>query len=111
MNDCENDPLDYFRGDELPEWEGTVTLNGVAPDLSVGWTFTVSLSMHGQTDVVVTSGITGHTGGVFVVAWPTGSLDIQPGDWVAQITGRRGDDAEFTERQAIHIKPRALAEA
>lgn len=110
MTDCETEPLDYFQGDELPVWKGHVLLDGEAPDLSAGWMFTVTLTRGNLPDVVVTSGITGTIDGWFIVAWPPGSLNIAPGRWLGQITGRRDDGAEFTFSQNLNIKPRALAE-
>lgn len=107
------EPLDYFRGDELAPWEGTVTINGVQPDFSSGWTFTVTVaSASGATAPAnLTTGITGDTGGAFTVAWPKGYLNIAEGWWDGQITFRRtADGFEHTEAQPIRIKARVLAE-
>lgn len=103
--------LHYFRGDELGSWEGTVTINGTAPDLTSGWTFTATLSKAGETTLTKTSGITGSTGGAFTVVWAAGELNRAQGDWRAQMTGRRvSDHAEFTVQDTVSISPRTLAE-
>lgn len=102
--------LNYYRGDELAPWVGTVTVNGTLPDLSTGWTFTVTLAQWGQTTVTKTTGITGAADGVFTVAWATGDLDIEPGTWRAQLTARSADGREFTVEDTVKIHARVLAE-
>lgn len=102
--------LSYFQGDELAPWVGTVTVNGTLPDLSTGWTFTVTLAQWGQTTITKTTGITGAAAGVFTVAWATGDLDIAPGNWKAQLTARSVDGKEFTVEESVKIRTRVLAE-
>lgn len=103
--------LSYYAGDELPAWEGTVTLNGTPPDISTGWTFTVSLTAPGKTTVTKTSGITGTADGVFTVQWAAGELDIDPGPWAVQLTAfRTADSRQFTVKDSIQISERSLAE-
>ncbi len=102
--------LRYSRNDELPAWQGTVTINGVAPDLSSGWTFTVRVAVSRDDAAVLTktTGITGATGGVFTVAWAANDLDIAPGNYVAICIGKRtSDNAEFTVIESLNIGGRS----
>lgn len=105
--------ISYYRGDELPSWQGTITEfepDGV-PDLSSNWLFTVTLSKPGVDSVVKNSGVTGTADGVFTVAWAAGELDIEPGQWAVQLTGTRtADSRQFTVKDSIQISERSLAE-
>lgn len=104
--------LNNFQGDELGVWQGTITINGTTPDLSTGWTFTVTMSKAGETTLTKTTGITGATGGRFTVNWAQGELNRTAGAWRVQITLRRtADGFEHTEQDTLNIKPRTLAEA
>lgn len=99
--------LQYFRGDERPYWQGTVTVSGVADDMSSGFTFTVKIaSALTETAVLTkTTGITGGTGGVFTVAWATNDLDIAPGEYVATCTARRTSDSkDWTVSERLTVK-------
>lgn len=100
--------LDYFRGDERPYWTGTVTVSGVADDLSTGYTFTVRVAtdLEATATLTKTTGITGASGGAFTVAWAAGDLDIAPGQYVATCTARRTSDSkDWTVSEPVRIKP------
>lgn len=102
--------LRYHRADERPYWQGTVTVNGVADDMTTGYTFrvTIATSLDATATVTKTSGIVGAADGVFTVAWSGSDLDIAPGEYVATCTGKRAsDDAEWTvtERLTILARP------
>ena len=95
------------RGDELPAWSETVTIDGTAPDFSTGWTFTVTLSKSGENDITDAAGILGLDDGQIQVQWAVGALDITPGTWRVALVGKRtSDDREFTVRERLWIGPR-----
>lgn len=99
--------VSYTRGDELPAWEETVTLNGATPDLSTGWTFEVTLSKTGEDDISKTSGIVATSGGVVQVQWAVNELDITPGTWRALLTATRTSDSrQWTARERVYIRSR-----
>lgn len=105
-------PAQYFRGDELPYYTRPVTIDGVAPDLTTGWTFTLTLTLHGATVLTKTTGITGDADGGLTVAWATGDLDTPPGIHGLQVTAlRTADSREWTFDDLLTIKPRSKAEA
>jgi hypothetical protein len=102
--------IEYFAGDERPYWEATVTVDGVAEDLTSGYTFEVNIAPTATTTpstVVKTSGITGAAAGVVTVAWATGELAIATGTYVVQLTATRTSDSkDWTIQDKIKIKPR-----
>lgn len=102
--------LKYFRGDELPAWEASITLNGGVEDFTVGWGFSVTLTDSGGTEATVNPDFAPALGSV-QVRWAVGDLDIDPGTWTAELTGTRDDDdRQFTISDTVLIRPRALAE-
>lgn len=105
-------PVEYFRGDELPAYQRPVTINGEAPDLSTGWTFTLTLRRNGLTTLTKTSGITGDDEGTLTATWATGELNIVEGLYDLQVTARRTlDSREWTFDDQLLIKQRTKAEA
>lgn len=97
--------LTYHRGDELPQWVATVTINGTAPDLSSGYTFSVTVRQGDGTAVLTkTTNITGAASGVVTVAWADGDLDIAPGTYRVLLTATRtSDSAEWTVEDQLRI--------
>lgn len=80
--------LQYRRADELPAWQATATVNGVAPDFSTGHTFSVRLARDSTpttTALTKTTNITGASGGVITVAWQADELDLPEGTYRAQL--------------------------
>lgn len=102
--------LSYYSGDERPYWEATVTVDGVAEDMSSGFTFEVNIAPTATTTpptVVKTSGITGGAAGLVTVAWSVGELAIPAGSYVVQLTATRtADSKDWTVQDKIKIKPR-----
>ena len=101
--------IEYFAGDERPYWAATVTVDGVAEDMTSGYTFEVNIAPSATTSptVVKTSGITGGPNGVVTVAWATDELAIDPGRYVVQLTATRTSDSkDWTVEDRIKIKPR-----
>ncbi len=86
--------LTYYRADERPYWQPTVTVSdSTANDLSSGHTFTVLIKKGSQTPLVTkTTGITGAVDGVVTVAWSTSDLDITPDRYRCLLTVRRTSD-------------------
>ncbi len=103
----------YYAGgdqppDRLPAWPATISTNGVLPDLSDGWSFTVLMSRPGEETVTKTSGITGAPGGLVTVQWADDELELAPGTWrLALIATRIEDGAPFTVRERLYIRERA----
>lgn len=97
--------LTYHRGDELPQWVATVTVNGTAPDLSTGYTFAVTVRQGDGTAVLTkTTNITGASAGVVTVAWASDDLDITPGTYRVLLTATRtSDSAEWTVEDQLRI--------
>lgn len=97
--------LTYHRGDELPQWVATVTVNGSTPDLSSGYTFTVTVKQGSDAAVLTkTTNITGATAGVVTVAWADGDLDIAAGTYrVLLAATRTSDSAEWTVEDQLRI--------
>jgi hypothetical protein len=102
--------LTYFRADERPAWQATVTVNGVADDLSTGHTFQVKAATAADPDTAVltkSTGIAGAAGGVVTVSWAPNELDLEPGRYVVQLKVSRTSDAhEWTVRESMLIRPR-----
>jgi hypothetical protein len=102
--------LTYFAGDERPYWEATVTVDGVAEDMTSGYTFEVNIAPTATTSpstLVKTSGIVGGPDGLVTVAWAVGDLAITPGSYVVQLTATRTSDSkDWTVQDKIKIKPR-----
>lgn len=101
--------LSYASGDERPSWQATVTVNGVAEDMSSGYTFGVTLTNVGTGTVVLTktTGITGATGGVVTVAWATNELAVAQGSYLAQLVATRtSDSAQWTVDEKVTIRTR-----
>ena len=98
--------LTYFRGDELPAWVATVSLNGsTATDLSSGYTFSLQVKQGSATAALTkTSNIAGGAGSVVTVAWASQELDLPPGTYRAVLTvTRSSDSAEFTFEDRLII--------
>ena len=102
--------LSYFASDERPAWAATVTVNGVADDMSSGYTFVVKLySPSDPTTIVLTksTNITGGAAGLVTVTWAANELAITPGLYTAQLTATRtSDSAEWTITEQLTIKTR-----
>lgn len=101
--------LQYFRADERPAWQATVTVNGTADDMTSGYTFTakVTSSLDGTAVLTKTTNITGATGGVVTVTWTSNELDLTPGNYVATLTAKRtSDNAEWTISEPLSILAR-----
>lgn len=101
--------LVYFEGDERPAWAATVTVNGVADDMSTGYTFRVLIYLDANTTPVLTktTNITGAAAGLVTVAWAPGDLAIDPAQYVAQLTATRtSDSAEWTVTEPVLINAR-----
>ncbi len=101
--------LEYFSGDERPYWEPTVTVSGVADDLTSGYTFEVNVasSPTATPALTKTTGITGASGGVVSVAWSTSDLALAAGEYVVQLTATRTSDSkDWTIQDRLKIKPR-----
>lgn len=99
--------LSYYRNDERPDWQATVTVNGTADDMSTGYTFTVRVATSPTATAVLTktTNITGATGGVVTVAWAAGELDIAPGTYIATLTARRTSDSrDWTISEQLTIR-------
>lgn len=98
-----------YRGDERPAWVPTVIVNGVADDMTSGYTFQVKLvAEDGTVTVTKTSGITGGPGGTVTVAWSGNELDIAPGIYTTQLKATRtSDSAEWTITDRLPIKARS----
>ena len=99
--------LTYYVGDERPSWQATVTVNGVADDMSTGYTFVVKVaaSLDGTAVLTKSTNITGATGGVVTVAWADGDLAQTAGEYVATLTATRvSDSAEWTVSERISIR-------
>lgn len=61
---CDDDPISHYEGDTWPLWDFTLEENGVLPDYSTGYTFRYAYERTvGTTLLVVTTGITGLSGG------------------------------------------------
>lgn len=97
--------LTYHRGDELPQWVATVTVNGTAPDLSTGYTFVVTVKQGDGTAVLTKStNISGATAGVVTVSWADAELDITAGTYRVMLTATRTlDSAEWTVEDQLRI--------
>lgn len=97
--------LTYHVGDELPQWVATVTVNGSAPDLSTGYTFSVVVKQgDGSAVLTKTTNITGATAGVVTVAWADGDLAIAAGTYRVLLTATRtSDSAEWTVEDTLRI--------
>lgn len=101
--------IEYFAGDERPYWEPTVTVGGVAEDLSTGYTFEVNVAASASATPALTktTGITGAAGGVVTVAWATGDLALTAGTYVVQLTATRTSDSkDWTIQDHLIIKAR-----
>ena len=95
-----------FRGDELPAWVATISLNGsTSTDLSTGYTFSVAVKQGSATPVLTkTTNITGAAGSVVTVAWASQELDLAPGTYRLVLTvTRTSDSAEFTVEDRLEI--------
>lgn len=105
-------PLSYHQGDEMPSWQATISINGDAPDFSVGWTFTVTLTRPGEPSATLTktSGIAGSSGGRVEVTWFAHELDLPAAVYNAQLTGESAG-LQWTIDQPVSIYRRVLAEA
>lgn len=102
--------LTYFRADERPSWEATVTVNGTAENMTSGFTFVCKLAtVQAPTTAVLTktSGITGGASGLVSVTWSGTDLDLTPGDYIAQLkASRTSDSAEWTVAESVRILAR-----
>ena len=100
--------LRYYRSDELPSWEATVTVNGDSYDYTTGWTFTVTLTNSaGTVALTKTDNITGATAGVITVAWEAGELDLTPGVYRAVLVAdRTSDGSQLSIEDAVQIVAR-----
>lgn len=101
--------LKYYAGDERPYWQATVEVEGVAEDLTSGYTFEVNVASTATATPVLTktSGIVGGPDGLVTVGWAVGDLALTPGDYVVQLTATRTSDSkDWTIQDAIKIKPR-----
>lgn len=101
--------LQYYRSDELPAWLATVLVNGVNPDFSSGYTFTVVVKNEaGETVLTKPNGeIVGAAGGVITVNWISGDLDLPPGKYSAHlIYTRTSGTLQKTIAETIEILAR-----
>lgn len=99
--------IEYFAGDERPSWEATITVAGVAEDLSSGHTFEVVIATRPAGIFTKTTGITGGADGVVTVDWEPDDLALTPGDYLAQLTvTRTSDSKEWTVEETIRVKRR-----
>jgi len=101
--------LIYFQGDERPAWVPTVTVNGVADNMTAGYTFEVKVYADSATPLLTkTTNITGGAGGTVTVTWAANELNIAPGAYVAQCkASRTSDSAEWTITEPLQILARA----
>jgi hypothetical protein len=97
--------LRYFRGDERPAWQETITVNGVADNYSSGFTFAVKVQLGSATPVLTkTTGITGAASGVITVAWAENDLDVTPGVYRALlVVTRTSDSLELTVERTLEV--------
>jgi hypothetical protein len=101
--------LEYFAGDERPYWQATVTVDGVAEDMTSGYTYEVNVASSATATPVLTktSAITGGPAGLVTVAWSVGELALAPATYVVQLTATRTSDSkDWTIQDKIKIKPR-----
>lgn len=100
--------IEYFAGDTRPDYEDTITMAGVAEDLSTGHTFELNLFRTGATPALTkTTGITGSNDSKVTVNWAPGDLDVTPAIYRAQITvTRTADDEQWTTEASIRIRPK-----
>lgn len=101
--------ITYFQNDERPYWQPTVTIDGVAEDMSSGFTFEVNIALTLATEPVLTktTGIAGGPDGLVVVGWAVGDLDVDPGTYFVQLTATRTSDSkDWTIQDKIKIKQR-----
>lgn len=100
--------LSYFAGDERPDWQATVTVNGTTDNMSSGYTFEVKVATALDATAVLTktTGITGAANGVVTVSWADGDLAITPGTYVVTLTASRTSDSrEWTISETLRILP------
>lgn len=99
--------ITYSRGDERPAWECRVIINGVADDLSAGYTFRAVVASGGEAVVTKTDYIVGHPDGEVQVQWQPNELDIDEGAYTVQLTAKRtSDNHEWTVTEDLIIRPR-----
>lgn len=99
--------LTYFEGDERPDWQATVTVNGATDDMSTGYTFSVRVAtdLSASAALTKTTNITGAASGVVTVAWAAGELALTPGQYVATLTATRTSDSRnWTISEPLTIK-------
>lgn len=97
--------IPMIRGDELPPWQPSITIDGATEDYSTGHTFTVTLTL-GSTTVTKTDGITGNADGSVTVTWAPDELDITPGTYRMRLTiHRTADDRDLSIDEVLFVKP------
>jgi hypothetical protein len=86
--------LVYTVGAELPDWQPTwLSSSGEVIDFSTGYSFELRIATDPVT--VKTTGITGAAAAPnLTVAWASGELPAQPGNYRGQITARRTSDSK-----------------
>jgi hypothetical protein len=103
--------LEYYRADERPAWQATVTVNGVADNMSSGYTFQVKIHADGDPTTVLltkTTNIVGAADGVVTINWVPNDLDLAPGFYGVQLKATRtSDNHEWTVADRILIRARA----
>lgn len=107
-------PIARFINDEQPDYVETFIANGVAPDFTTGWTFTVVVTQGTTTLLTKTTGITGATGGAITVAFTgaelaangvTATFAVNNVSYLMYLTARRtSDSSDLTAERTLLMK-------
>lgn len=91
-------PITMRVGDELPAWQPTITVDGIAEDYTAGHTFAVVITDHAGTELLnKTEGITGQAAGTVLVEWAPAELAIATGTHRMRLTiTRTADDRSLS---------------
>jgi hypothetical protein len=110
-------PITRFINDEQPDYVETFISNGVSPDMSTGWTFSVVITTTTGTPTTLltkSTGITGAAGGVVTVmftgvelatALVTATFAVDNVSYLMFLTARRtADTSDLTASRQLLMK-------